>query len=127
MVLQPVLPEENELVKYPHSELTPVIAEVSEIGSVIGLPCGFCDRYCKTIGPGKQSVVQVQVTPNGLEFKRWGGGELVWRCGRCAAFGRKITLKGMTVVPEKVPEYTADDVKKMVNDNVFQQVNSVKW
>lgn len=126
-MLNPVIPDESEIVKYEPHKVFPVNAELSETSSVVGLPCEFCNRYCKTVGKAKDEVLQVQVTPTGFEYKRWGGGELVWRCGRCESLKRTVTLKGMIVVPGKIPENNPEDVKKMVGDRVFSEVNGKKW
>jgi len=127
MQIQPVIPEESEILRYSVVSVSPVVADKSEIDSIVGLPCGFCGRYCKTIGTESTSVTQTQVTDDGLEYKRWGGGDIVWICGRCVSLGRKISLKGQKIVTPVIPEATGDDVRLLVSRSVYDAAQRQKW
>jgi len=126
--LQPViLSGTDELVPAPEGEREAVLATKVERNSVVGLPCAFCGRYHHKLGQGLGEVAQVQVSENGLESKRWGGGEPVWQCGRCRALQRCVTLDARFIVKTVVPQVTVADVKTMIGDSVFGIVRRTKW
>jgi ubiquitin C-terminal hydrolase len=106
----------------------PVSPQGSEAKPTSGLRCSFCDHYFTEFGThSTSSVVQAQVSPDGFEQKRWGGGELVWQCIRCKKLKRSITKEGKKLITPRVPEATVEDVKRRISNSVFAKVAGTKW
>jgi hypothetical protein len=123
----PVVVMEGEHVPLPSGKRSAVLLVEGEDHPTVGLHCAFCDHYYPKLGSSMMSVKQVQVTQNGQEAKRWGGGELVWQCNRCSILKRKVTLDGRLVITVRVPEATVEQVKQRIGNVIYGKVQSTKW
>lgn len=124
----PVVLTPQEIDPLPGGTRVAVKCFESEAKPTSGLRCAFCDHFFTEFGTRSTScVVQVQVSVDGLERKKWGGGELVWQCVRCRNLQRTITKEGQRLIVPRVPEATIEDVMRRVNDNVFSKAQGQKW
>jgi hypothetical protein len=124
----PVTVGEDEHVPLPSGSRSAVLLTDGEDHPAVGLRCAFCDHYYTEFGSGSMmGVVQVQVSQNGQEAKRWGGGELVWQCNRCRLLKRRVTLDGRLVITVRVPEATVEQVREHIGNAIYGKVQSTKW
>jgi hypothetical protein len=121
------LDQEGELFLFPEGSRLGVKPEPEEKRGICGLPCAFCNRYYHSVGSGLDQVGQCQVTVDGNERKRWGGGELVWKCGRCDLLKKTVTLDQRIEVSPIVPESTAEQVRTRVARVAFDIAQRTKW
>jgi len=127
--LCPVILEESEssLFEPGDRSIFAVIVLADEAKPDVGLRCAFCSRFYKKFG--SDGVLQVQVTADGKEKKRWGGGELVWRCILCRILRRKVTSDRQLVVELNTPlsQSSVDGINEMVGASLFTKIQATKW
>jgi hypothetical protein len=128
LVISPVIIEDIERVPQPSGGRNAVAPVDGEDRPPVGLRCSFCDRYYPTFGSDSMmSVIQIQVSQNGEEAKRWGGGELVWQCKACSVLKRKVTQDGRKVINTRVPQATVAQVKQLIGNIIYSKVQGTKW
>jgi hypothetical protein len=127
MTLTPVILQDNEIVPLPSGSRNAVLVVDGERQPSIGLRCAFCDHFYPEFSRSMLGVAQVQVSDDGEEAKRWGGGALVWRCNRCKALRRRVALDGRQLIKTRTPEATVVQIKQRIANSVFGIVSSQKW
>jgi|SRR5579872_1874199 len=126
--LSPVFLDIDEHVKLPEGPRIAVRIDDDESSPTIGLCCAFCRRYYTDLSSTSTlGVVQVQVSNDGEEYKRWGGADLVWQCSRCLFLKRSVTFDGRKIVKGRIPEVTETHIKKRIGDTVYGIVQNTRW
>jgi ubiquitin C-terminal hydrolase len=124
----PIYVAEDEVVQPPSGTRIAVSLADGEDRPGIGLRCAFCDHYFGEFGThSTMAVEQTQVSDDGEEAKRWGGGQLVWQCKRCKTLGRQVTLEGKKVIVTRTPEVTVEQLKTRIGNTVITAVKSQRW